>query len=74
MAETKHEQSPWPLSPWLGDGAAAQWSLWQAGIEWAALSNWFPDSGTLSPPSDNKDPPADLPHEPPFGPSRPRGE
>jgi hypothetical protein len=26
----------WASSPWIGEGAAAQWSLWRAGVEWAA--------------------------------------
>ena len=31
--------APWPTSQWLGEGASAQWTLWQAGIEWATISN-----------------------------------
>jgi hypothetical protein len=53
----------WPTSPWLGDSAAAQWALWRAECNWAAMNNWFlmtnpgapsPNVGapTPSPPSD----------------------
>jgi hypothetical protein len=47
MNQPKPEPNPWPGSPWLGEGAAAQWVLWQASIAWAARTNWF-----TAPPTD----------------------
>jgi hypothetical protein len=41
MAQSKFETNPWPTSPWLGESATAQFSLWKAGIEWESRSNWL---------------------------------
>jgi hypothetical protein len=35
-------------SPWLGDNAAAQFALWNAGLFWAAKLGWF-DVANVSP-------------------------
>lgn len=40
----------WASSPWIGEGAGAQWSLWRAGIEWAAkVHGVSADAGNVEP-------------------------
>jgi hypothetical protein len=37
----RQNSETWPYSPWIGETATAQFALWNAGIEWANMTNWF---------------------------------